>query len=151
MSGKKVVVIGAGMIGLCCAYYLNKKGFQVTVLDNGDGSDNCSYGNAGYFCPSHIIPLASPGIISQGLKWMLDSQSPFFIKPRLNKDLLSWVLQFKKAATKKRVAKAAPLLHELCMKSKSLIEEILDRENIESAYKKSGLLFARQKENCNMK
>ena len=141
MSNKKVVVVGAGMIGLCSAYYLNKKGFQVTVLDNGDGTDNCSYGNAGYFCPSHVIPLASPGIISQGLKWMLDSQGPFYIKPRLNKDLLSWILQFKKAATKKRVAKAAPLLHELCMKSKSLIEAILDQENIESAYKKSGLLM----------
>jgi D-amino-acid dehydrogenase len=141
MKEKKVIVIGAGIIGLCSAYYLHKEGHDVTIIDAGDGTDNCSFGNAGYFCPSHIIPLASPGIISQGLKWMLNSQSPFYIKPRLNKDLISWALQFNRSATKTAVAQAAPLLHELSMTSKSLVEDILFRENINAGYKKSGLLM----------
>jgi len=68
----KVVVIGGGIIGLCSAYYLQESGYEVTVIDQSNLLDNCSYGNAGYVCPSHFIPLATPGIVKQGLKWMLN-------------------------------------------------------------------------------
>ena len=61
----------------------------LTVLDKGDFSDNCSYGNAGYVCPSHFVPLATPGIVTQGLKWMWNSKSPFYVEPRLNAALIS--------------------------------------------------------------
>ncbi|MFM2145646.1 MAG: hypothetical protein RL732_482, partial [Bacteroidota bacterium] len=68
----KAVVIGGGVIGLSTAYYLRKSGWNVTVVDQSDFLNNCSYGNAGYVCPSHFIPLASPGIVQQGLRWMLN-------------------------------------------------------------------------------
>lgn len=141
MKDKKVIVIGAGIIGLCSAYYLNKKGFNVTVLDNTDGSGNCSYGNAGFLSPSHIIPLASPGIIKQGLRWMTRSDSPFYIKPKFDSDLISWALKFKKAATKKRVAAAIPLLNDLLMESRHLIEQILKEEGIEAGFNDKGLII----------
>ena len=73
---KNVVVIGGGIIGLSSAWFLNKQGYQVTVIDRTDMLSGCSYGNAGYLSPSHFVPLASPGIITQGLKWMLNSKSP---------------------------------------------------------------------------
>jgi len=60
---KNVVVIGGGIIGLSSAFYLQRSGHSVSVIDKGDFSDNCSYGNAGYICPSHFIPLATPGIV----------------------------------------------------------------------------------------
>jgi len=94
-----VIIIGAGIAGLATAYYLSKSGVAVTVCDKGDGNDNCSYGNAGLIAPRHIIPLASPGVISQGLRWMFKAESPFYIKPRLNVDLISWLWKFRKAAT----------------------------------------------------
>ncbi|HLR31420.1 MAG TPA: FAD-dependent oxidoreductase, partial [Fodinibius sp.] len=72
-----VIVIGAGVAGLAVAYYLNQKGIDVTVCEKGDGKDNCSYGNAGLIAPRHVIPLSSPGVISQGLRWMLKKESPF--------------------------------------------------------------------------
>ena len=56
----KVTIIGGGIIGLSSAFYLQKSGWEVTVLDKGDFNDNCSYGNCGYICPSHFIPLATP-------------------------------------------------------------------------------------------
>ena len=62
---KNVIVIGGGIMGLSSAFYLHQAGHKVTVLDKGDFMDNCSYGNAGYVCPSHFIPLATPGIIWQ--------------------------------------------------------------------------------------
>jgi len=141
---KKVVIVGAGIVGLSTAYYLNKAGIDVTIIDSTDGRDNCSYGNAGYISPSHIIPLASPGIISQGLKWMLNKSSPFYIKPKLSKDLLKWGWLFKKAATDKRVKAAIPLLYDLTTQSQKLYEEILSEETIEAGYHKPGLLMVCQ-------
>src|SRR5438045_8638031 len=86
----KITIVGGGVIGLCCAYYLNKEGYEVTVIDRNNITDGCSFGNMGYISPSHFIPLASPVIIRQGLKWMLSSSSPFYIQPRLNLDLIRW-------------------------------------------------------------
>ena len=79
---KKVTIIGGGVIGLCCAYYLTKAGYSVRVIDRGDIKTGTSFGNAGYVSPSHFVPLASPGIIAKGLQWMLSSTSPFYIKPQ---------------------------------------------------------------------
>ncbi|MFT6969838.1 MAG: D-amino-acid dehydrogenase [Roseivirga sp.] len=141
MSNKKVIVVGAGIVGLCTAYYLQKKGIEVTVIDNTDGTNNCSYGNAGYISPSHMVPLASPGIISQGLKWMLNPESPFYIKPRLNADLIRWGLLFKKASTKARVDAAVPVLSQLTLLSKKYYEQILSEENIKAGYSDAGLLM----------
>ena len=90
MEAKKVIIIGAGIVGYSTAYFLNKSGCEVTILEQTDGNNNCSYGNAGYVSPSHLVPLASPGIISQGLKWMLNKKSPFYIKPKLDLDLIRW-------------------------------------------------------------
>lgn len=141
MEDKHVIIVGAGVIGLCSAYYLNKKGFRVTILDNTDGTDNCSYGNAGFFSPSHLIPLASPGIINQGLRWMMRSDSPFYIKPKLDRDFMSWGLKFHRAATKSKVDTAAPILNELLMNSRQLIEEMLAVESIDAGLSNKGLMI----------
>lgn len=141
MKEKKVIVVGAGIVGLSTAYFLHQRGVEVTVIDNTDGTNNCSYGNAGYVSPSHLIPLASPGIISQGLRWMLNPESPFYIKPRLNRDLIRWGLLFKRAATTKRVAAGAKVLYHLTVKSQELYEDILADESIEAGYHKPGLLM----------
>ncbi len=141
---KKVVIVGAGIVGLSTAYYLSKSGVNVTIIDSTDGKDNCSYGNAGYVSPSHFVPLASPGIISQGLKWMLNSKSPFYIKPKVNKDLMKWGWLFKKAATDKRVKAAIPVLHDLTIQSKQLYEQILEDESFDVGYQDAGLLMVCQ-------
>ncbi len=103
-----ITIIGGGVIGLCSAYYLQKEGYHVTVIERGDITDGCSFGNMGYISPSHFVPLASPGIISEGLKWMLSSTSPFYIKPRLNWPLMQWGYHFWKSSTAKMVKKNAP-------------------------------------------
>ena len=103
----KAIVIGGGIIGLSSALYLRKSGWDVTVVDMGDFTDNCSYGNAGYICPSHFIPLATPGIVKKGLKWMWNSKSPFYVQPRFDWNLISWGLKFMRSATKEKVEQAA--------------------------------------------
>ena len=137
---KKVSIIGGGIIGLCSAYYLAKEGYEVAVFDKSDMTDGCSYGNAGMIVPSHIIPLAQPGMIAQGIKWMFDSQSPFYVKPRLSADLAKWGLQFYKHANKQHVEKAMPALCNLSLFSKELYQDFI-KENNAFFYEKKGLLM----------
>ncbi len=122
----QIVVIGGGVTGLTSAYFLRKEGHDVHIIDRGDGTNNCSFGNAGYISPSHFIPLASPGIVAQGLKWMLHSNSPFYIKPRLSTSLMKWGLKFYLRANEKTVSQNAPHLYNLLQLSRQLMLD-LDR------------------------
>lgn len=119
-----ITIIGGGVIGLCTAYYLRKEGYEVTVVDRHELKDGCSFGNMGYVSPSHFVPLATPGIIRQGLKWMMDSSSPFYIKPRFNMDLIRWGLLFSKNATAANVKKAVPALNGLLQLSRELMVDM---------------------------
>lgn len=136
----KVVIIGGGIIGLSSAYYLQESGHEVIVIDKTDMSNNCSYGNAGYVCPSHFVPLATPGIVKQGLKWMLNSRSPFYVQPRLSRSLIDWGLKFMKSATPQRVEAAAVPLRDIALLSKRLYEEWVTRPQFSFAYQHKGLL-----------
>tara|TARA_R110002020_G_scaffold22405_1_gene75738 strand:+ start:5366 stop:6610 length:1245 start_codon:yes stop_codon:yes gene_type:complete len=139
---KKILIIGGGISGLCSAYYLIKEGFSVTILDQGDMESGASYINAGYITPSHFIPLAAPGMISKGLKWMLNSSSPFYIKPRWDTDFFRWALDFKRSANVQRVENAIPALKELNLQSQVLYEELLATLDFEFHYEKKGVLLA---------
>ena len=121
---KNITIIGGGVIGLTSAYYLQKEGYDVTIIDKGNITDSCSFGNMGYISPSHFVPLASPGIISQGLKWMLSSTSPFYIKPRLDIDLMKWGYHFWKSSTAANVEKNGPHLIDILKLSRKLIDEL---------------------------
>jgi D-amino-acid dehydrogenase len=118
------IIVGGGIIGLYSAYYLQKEGHSVTVIERGDITDGCSFGNMGFMSPSHFIPLASPGIIKEGLKYMLSSSSPFYIKPRLNIELMQWAWHFYKNSTASHVNKSVPHLNNLLQLSRSLINDI---------------------------
>ncbi|HMU46350.1 MAG TPA: FAD-dependent oxidoreductase [Chitinophagaceae bacterium] len=135
-----VTIIGGGIIGLSSALYLNRSGWDVTVLDKSDFNDNCSYGNCGYICPSHFIPLATPGIVKQGLKWMWNSKSPFYIQPRLDRNLISWGLKFIRSAKKDHVNTAAVPLRDIALLSKKEYESWLSIPGFDFAYEKKGLL-----------
>lgn len=137
---KKTGIVGGGIIGLCSAYYLAKEGYEVSVFDQSAMDNGCSYGNAGMIVPSHIIPLAQPGMIAQGMKWMFDSQSPFYVKPRFSTDLLKWGLQFYRHANKNHVDKAMPALRDLSLLSKELYQDFA-RENNSFFYEEKGLLM----------
>lgn len=137
----KAIVIGGGIIGLFSAYYLQKSGWEVTVLDKTDLSDNCSYGNLGMIVPSHFVPLAAPGIVAQGIRWMFNKRSPFYIKPSLNPNLISWGLKFLKSATEQNVESAAIPLFQLNSYSKGLYEDLHQQPGFNFALENKGILM----------
>ena len=141
-DSKHVVVIGAGVIGLCTAYYCVQRGLRVTVIDrDAEERDGCSFGNAGMIAPSHFVPLAAPGMVALGLKWMWNPESPFYIKPRLDAELLNWGLKFWRAANAEHVNKSAPLLRDLNFASRECFEELAALPNNDFGLVKRGLLM----------
>jgi D-amino-acid dehydrogenase len=141
---KHVGIIGGGVIGLSTAYYLKKSGHRVTIIDQGSFDQGCSFGNAGMIVPSHFIPLASPGMIAKGIRWMFDSTSPFYIKPRWNRELISWGYQFYRHANKKHLGRAIPALKNLSLLSKSLYQVWSKELPFSFGYSERGLLMMYQ-------
>ena len=121
---KNIIIIGGGIVGLSSAYFLQKEGHEVTVIDKSDITSGASFVNAGYLTPSHIIPLASPGKIAQGIKWMFNSSSPFYMKPRWDMDFFKWSWYFHKSSTKEKVEKAIPVIKDINILSRDLFEEM---------------------------
>jgi glycine/D-amino acid oxidase-like deaminating enzyme len=124
---KHVLICGAGAIGLCSALYLRERGFEVAVIERDSaGADGCSFGNAGMVVPSHFTPLAAPGAIGLGLRWLLDPGSPFYIRPRFDPALAAWIVQFMRAANREHVNRAGPILRDLLIASRELYEQLAD-------------------------
>ena len=137
----KAAIIGGGIMGLCSAYYLRKDGWDVTVIDKGDMLDNCSYGNLGMVVPSHFVPLAAPGMISQGIRWMFDKKSPFYVHLSADLALAKWGLKFMKSATQKHVEKSAQYLLDLNLYSKHLYEELSVTPGFDFSFEKKGIMM----------
>jgi D-amino-acid dehydrogenase len=139
---KSIIIIGGGVIGLSTAYYCARRGFSVTLIDrNSAQRDGCSFNNAGMIVPSHFIPLAAPGMVKLGLKWMWNPASPFYIKPRLDADLFSWGMKFWRAANSEHVRRAAPLLRDLTLAGRACFEEFAALPNVDFGLVKKGLLM----------
>jgi D-amino-acid dehydrogenase len=139
---KNVVIVGGGVIGLCTAYHAALKGMKVTVIDRGpEERDGCSFGNAGMIVPSHFIPLAAPGMVALGLKWMWNPKSPFYIQPRWDTDLFRWGYHFWRAATPEHVRRAAPLLRDLSFASRDCFEQMAELPDGDFGLVKKGLLM----------
>jgi len=137
-----VVVIGGGVVGLCSARSLRERGFEVMVLERDDVSTGCSVGNAGLVVPSHVVPLAAPGVVAQGLRWLLQRESPFRIRPQFRLSLLRWLWTFYRSCTHDHVEESMPVLRDLSRASRSLYEEFAGRMNgRDFGFRSSGLLM----------
>lgn len=134
-ESQQVIIVGAGVIGLCSAWHCLRAGKRVTVVDRAVGESDlkqgCSFGNAGMVVPSHFIPLAAPGIISKGLKWLANPEGPFFIKPRVSMDLVRWCKIFTSHATHKHVMESRELLRDLNLESRRLLIEMASDAGVE--------------------
>ena len=139
---KHALICGAGAVGLCCALSLRERGYEVTLIErDAAGGDGCSFGNAGMIVPSHFTPLAAPGAIGLGLRWLLDPGSPFYIRPRLDPALASWIVHFARAANREHAKRAGRVLRDMLLASRELYEQLADRCDNAFGLTKRGLLM----------
>ena len=137
-----ILIIGGGPVGLSCAYYLLKSGRKVTILDAKEIGKGSGSGNAGHIVPSHIIPLAAPGVVTSAFKWMLDpAHSPFGMKVSLDPNYISWLLQFVMACSQANVQRGIPPLNSLGQLSAKNFAQMIAEEKFDCSYQEKGLLF----------
>ena len=139
---KTILIVGGGVIGLCVGYYAQQRGHHVVIVERGAPThDSCSLGNAGMIVPSHFVPLAAPGMVSYGLRAMWNPESPFYVRPRLSRDLIDWGLKFVRSANAAHVAQAAPLLRDLNLASRKCYVELAEAWGNEFGLVQKGLLM----------
>jgi D-amino-acid dehydrogenase len=141
-AGRHVVVIGGGVIGTACAYFLMRAGVRVTLVERGQVGCGSSHGNCGLVCPSHVLPLAEPGMVAKGLKSLFQRSSPFAIKPRLDPALWSWLLHFAARCNETDMIEAGRGIQPLLLSSMALYQDLIERESLDCEFETRGLLFA---------
>lgn len=142
-----VIVIGAGVVGVCCAYFLRETGRRVLLVDKEDIAAGSSYGNAGQIVPGHCFPLSQPDNFSQVLRWLFNPESPFYIRPRMDIDLLSWLWRFHRASNVNHRNKAMHVIRDLIMESRELYRSFSEMDDMEFGLKMNGAMHIYSTEN----
>lgn len=137
-----VAIVGGGVAGLCAAYALRRRGMAVTLVERGGPAhDSCSLGNAGMITPSHFEPLAAPGMVALGLRYLLDPEGPFALRLRPDPALLRWLVRFARAGTRAHVARCTPILRDLNLRSRALFVDYAERHGNAFGLDTTGLLM----------
>ncbi len=138
-----IAIVGGGIIGVCAAYYLAGAGRSVALLEREEicALGGATHSNAGLITPSDVYPLASPGALGQGMRWLFDSGSPFYIAPQARPRLARWLWLFSRASARERAEKAMPVQRALLRSSADLWAEIAALPGVEFGYEQRGWLW----------
>src|SRR5699024_780822 len=98
-SPRKVVVVGAGVVGLSTAWFLRSRGADVTVVDRTDVAAGASWGNAGYVAPGFSVPLPEPSVLRYGLRSLLDRDAPLYVPAQFDPGMWAFLAEFARHCT----------------------------------------------------
>lgn len=141
MSQGRVVIVGAGVVGACSAYYLRQAGFEVTIVDQATFGRACSHGNCGLISPSHALPLAMPGAVKKTLPMMFKKAAPMRVAPRLDPGLWLWLTKFALRCKEAPMLHSAAGRHALLQSSITLYRQMLADEGFDCEWEDRGALF----------
>lgn len=140
-SRSDVLILGGGVIGLACAYFLLKSGATVRILEQGTPGCGSSHGNCGTITPSHAPPLAMPGTLGVALRSMLRSDAPLYLNPRFDGPRLRWLLGFARHCNWRDFEHAAQARSAILQRSRRLLAELVSSERIDCEFGEEGELY----------
>ena len=136
-----VAVLGAGIVGITTAYFLDKAGHQVTVIErNAHAGLETSYANGGQLSYSYVAPLAGPGVVPKIPPWLLRADSPLRFYPKFDLDQWRWCINFVRACNRPQAEISTVHLLRLAYYSRDLIHDIVAKEPITFDYRRNGKL-----------
>lgn len=141
-----IVIIGGGIIGTSLAYELSLKGSKVTLIDKGEVGMGCSYGNAGWVTPCFAMPLPMPGMLLKSIGWLMDPESPLYIKPSLHPSLASWLFRFLRSMNKPLMLQSIKALVDISKYSLNAYEQFHKLHLNSFHFEQNGLLMVSQTE-----
>lgn len=144
MSDQSVMIVGGGVIGACCAYYLRQSGWDVTIVERETFGAACSHGNCGLISPSHALPLAMPGAIAKTLPMMFKRDAPFRVAPRFDPSLWGWLMKFAARCKEAPMLEAAAGRHALLQSSVAAYHAMMEAEGIDCEWEDRGAYFIYQ-------
>ncbi len=139
-----VLIVGGGVIGLASAYELSRAGAKVVVIDKFEPGYGCSYGNAGWITPCFAMPLPMPGMLLKSFKWLLDPESPLYIKPELSPTLISWLLRFMASMTESKMLASVDALTQLSKQSLDIYKHLHATAEKKFSFEQKGLFMVAQ-------
>lgn len=141
---ESVLIIGGGVIGIACAHYLSEAGYRATVIDQGAIAEACSYGNCGFVCPSHILPVAAPGAVRDVISSLFNPSAAFRFKFRFDRAFLTWIWRFLHNCRASKMLDSAQHLKSILDSSSIEYGALLDNGSLVSQWQKSGILHVLQ-------
>ena len=143
---REVAVIGAGIVGMCCACFLQRQGFSVCVIDRLAPGEATSYGNAGGVATGEIIPLSVPGVLRDVPRWLIDPLGPLAVRWTYLPRALPWLLRFVRAGSAQRVRPLAGALATLSHAARPPLEELLAAAGLEDLLARNDCLYLYENE-----
>lgn len=134
------LIIGAGAVGLACAYFLNRAGRSVRVVDRGEAGHGTSYGNCGLITPSHAMPMCTPANLRAGLASIFKPAAPLRVKFRADPDFLGWAWRYVGQCRAERAEQVMAAKAALLVSSRRLMERLIRVEGLACQWSSSGLL-----------
>jgi D-amino-acid dehydrogenase len=138
MKTQNITVIGAGIVGMATASYLQRDGHAVTVVDQRPPGEYCSFGNAGILSPGSCVPIAMPGILSQVPGYLLDPLGPLSLRLSYFPQALPWLLRFVASAERRKVERIADGLRALLSQTFDAYAPLVKSAGVEDLIHKSG-------------
>lgn len=134
---KRTIVVGGGVIGVCCAYFLARRGSPVTVLERDEIGSGASFGNAGTISPGHP-PMNRPVALRKAVRWLLDPVSPLYIPARWDPGLVKWLRDFRSNSTQERLEANMRVLEPLGHATRPLFDRLVEEEELDCDYRPDG-------------
>jgi D-amino-acid dehydrogenase len=137
----RVAVVGGGVVGLCCAFSLRRRGAEVVLLERDEVGSGCTRGNTGWICPALAAPLPAPGVMGAAVRGMWRRDSPVRIRPFVGPDFLRWTWGFWRACTPAAYRRGLEATTALTRWSFELFDE-LHAAGVEFELHRTGMVVA---------